>query len=44
MNLLVGTVILAWLLYGCFFIWIDIRELAREQEREDLLDQLWSDE
>lgn len=48
MNILAGSVLLAWILTFCVYIVLDVFQECRfqtvEAEREELLDALWSDE
>lgn len=48
MNLLFGTVLLAWILAFCAHIladvWAECRFQSAEAEREELLERLWADE
>jgi hypothetical protein len=47
-NILLGTLLLAYLLAFCAYICWDVHEECRFQsgvcEREELLDELWADE
>lgn len=48
MNVALGLVILAWLLVGCVFLYVDVCEECRfqseEAAHEELLEKLWADE
>ena len=48
MNILIGSLLLAYLLACCIFCMVDIcaecRFQTAEAEREELLEQLWVDE
>lgn len=35
MNLILGSVLLAWILLFCLFIWADVADLARQQQLLD---------
>jgi hypothetical protein len=47
-NLVIGSLLLAWILAFCAYIVVDVFQECRFQtaaaEREELLDALWGDE
>ncbi len=41
MTIVLGTLILAWMLYGCALMYLDVRDAA---EHESTLDELWGED
>lgn len=44
MNLIVGTILLAWILAFCVYIVADVWRYSREMAHEELLDELWTED